>query len=274
MQDSQKIKEFKKAIWNYYKKNKRAMPWRETTDPYCIVVSEIMLQQTQVKRVLKKYPLFIKTFPDFQSLAKASLSHVLKIWQGMGYNRRAIALKKIAEKVMHEYNGVLPQAPEVLITFPGIGKATAGSIMAFAFNAPSIFIETNIRRVFIHHFFANKKNIKDEDILEYVKDTVDKKLPREWYLALMDYGTHLGEILRAKNPNTKSKVYKKQSKFEGSDRKIRGVILRILINEGKKTKEEIVLQINEDHVRVEKILSSLVIEGFLIQNNNRYQLKP
>ncbi|MBI5421411.1 MAG: A/G-specific adenine glycosylase [Parcubacteria group bacterium] len=273
MQDLQKIKEFQKIVWDYYRKNKRAMPWRETTDSYHILVSEIMLQQTQVKRVLEKYPLFIKAFPDFQSLAKAPLSDVLKTWQGMGYNRRAIALKKIAQRVVHEYEGVLPQAPEVLVNFPGIGKATAGSIVTFAFNTPTVFIETNIRRVFIHHFFGKRKSVKDEDILRYVETALDKKRSREWYWALMDYGTHLGEIMRAENPNRKSKAYKKQSKFEGSDRKIRGIILKFLIKEGKKSKEEIAHKIKEDSARIQKILADLVKEGFLIQNKDEYQLK-
>ncbi|MEK7498317.1 MAG: A/G-specific adenine glycosylase [Patescibacteria group bacterium] len=273
MKDTKAFKEFQKIVWNYYKKHKREMPWRDTVDPYNIVVSEIMLQQTQVKRVLEKYPLFIKAFPDFKSLAKAPLSHILRAWQGMGYNRRAIVLKKIAEKVTNEYQGILPDIPEVLITFPGIGKATAGSIVAFVFNKPSVFIETNIRRVFIHHFFKGKKKIEDGDILKYVKYTVDKKRPREWYWALMDYGTHLGETMRAKNPNIKSKSYKKQSKFEGSDRKIRGAILKILIKEGKKSKEKIIEQMKEKPARIEKILTGLVKEGFLRYTKNYYLLK-
>jgi len=273
MENTTTIKEFQKVVWNYYKKHKREMPWRVTTDPYHIVVSEIMLQQTQVKRVLEKYPLFIKAFPDFQSLAKASLSRVLKVWQGMGYNRRAIALKAIAEKVIHEYGGVLPETPETLVIFPGIGKATAGSISAFAFNSPTIFIETNIRRVFIHHFFSKQEQAHDEDILHYVGMAFDKKNSREWYWALMDYGTYLGEMMRGKNPNTKSKSYKKQSKFEGSDRKIRGVILKILIKEGQKSKEKIIERLRDDPARVEKILTDLMKEGFLRYTKSHYTLQ-
>jgi len=129
------------------------MAWRNTTDPYQILVSEIMLQQTQVERVTIKFPEFIRAFPDFASLATATLANVLTVWQGLGYNRRAIALQKCAIRVMNEYNGALPADVDILATFPGIGRATASSIAAFAFNMPVVFIETNIRRVFIHFFF-------------------------------------------------------------------------------------------------------------------------
>jgi len=273
MKSADTIKEFKKTVWSYYKRHKREMLWRDTNNPYHIFVSEIMLQQTQVGRVLEKYPPFIKTFPNFRSLAEATLFDVLRVWQGMGYNRRAIALKKIAEKVIHDYGGVLPDNEEVLVTFSGIGKATAGSIIAFAFNKPTVFIETNIRRVFIHHFFRDEKKIKDEDIFRYVEKTLDRKRTREWYWALMDYGTYLGETMRAKNPNIKSKIYKKQTRFEGSNRKIRGAILKILIKEGKITKEKILERLNEKPERIEKILTALIKESFLRYIKNNYTLK-
>ena len=213
MRSHSDIKKFKEVVWNYYSEHKRMMPWRETSDPYHILVSEIMLQQTQVGRVLIMYPKFIKALPSFKHLVKAPLSRVLNVWQGMGYNRRAIALKKIAEKVMREYGGVLPRDVEILKTFSGIGKATAGSIGAFAFNMPTIFIETNIRRVFIYHFFPHKEKVSDEEILKYIATTVDTKNPREWYWALMDYGTHLGQVMKKNNPNKKIKEYHLQSKF-------------------------------------------------------------
>jgi len=164
------------------------MPWRETSDPYRILVSEIMLQQTQVQRVETKYKEFIAAFPAFPSLARAPLREVLRVWQGMGYNRRAIALRKIAQRVVAEYDGGLPDSVATLRTFPGIGAATAGAIVAFAFNKPTVFLETNSRRVFLHVFFAGRQRVKDSDILPLVETTLDREKPRQWYYALMDYG--------------------------------------------------------------------------------------
>ena len=218
---------FKKEIWRYYKAHKREMSWRNSTNPYHIVVSEIMLQQTQVSRVISKYTSFIKKFPTWKKLAEAQLKDVLLEWQGLGYNRRGKALHDIAKKVAQEYKSVLPHNPEVLVTFPSIGPNTAGSICAFAFNAPTIFIETNIRTTFIHFFFKNKEKINDRDILELVEKTLDTKNPREWYYALMDYGAYLKS--QFKNTNEKSAHHRKQTAFKGSNREIRSHILKALL---------------------------------------------
>ena len=204
------------------------MPWRETVDPYRILVSEIMLQQTQVGRVEEKYPQFIRAFPNFKALDRAQLAKVYGVWQGMGYNRRALALKKIANIVVNDYNCALPQTHEELCALPGIGKATASSIMAFAFNLPAVFVETNIRTVFIHFFFKKRKQVADEEILPLVEQSLYKKNPRVWYWALMDYGTMLKKS--GEDKNIRSKHYKKQSRFEGSRRQIRGKILKILLD--------------------------------------------
>ena len=169
-----KIKEFQNIIYAYYNEHKRDFAWRNTTNPYNIVVSEIMLQQTQTHRVATKYEQFIQKFPDFKTLATAPLKELLLAWQGLGYNRRALALQKTAQIVMLEHNGILPQNPEILKTFPGIGKATAASICAFAFNMPTVFIETNIRSVYIHFFFHNQINIKDAQFLPFIEQTLNK----------------------------------------------------------------------------------------------------
>ena len=207
------------------------MPWRKTKDPYRIAVSEIMLQQTQVARVEKYYGSFVRRFPDFRSLARSDARDVVRAWIGLGYNRRALSLWRLAVTVSEKYDGRLPCHQDALEKLPGIGKATAGAIMAFAFNMPKPFIETNIRRVFIHFFFSGRKKVSDAAIMPIVARTLDRGNPREWYWALMDYGAFLG--LRAaknkiRNPNTQSAHYKRQSKFSGSDRELRGKILRIL----------------------------------------------
>lgn len=264
-----KINEFQKIIWNYYSTNKRDFSWRHTRDSYNILVSEVMLQQTQVSRVLLKYAQFIEEFPNFVKLSKASLKQVLSVWQGLGYNRRALYLQATAKIVMETYNGKLPTDVKTLTTLPGIGVGTAGAVRSFAFNKPEVFIETNIRRVFIHFFFSKKKNIHDKDILILVEKTLDRKNPREWYYALMDYGAMLGKIVQ--NPNRRSKTYIKQTKFEGSDRQIRGYILRNLLKESMDEKE-ILHKSQFNSTRVKKILLCLKKEGFIYYKNKIYHV--
>ena len=184
---------FKDTICEYYLAQGRSFPWRSTTDPYHILVSEIMLQQTQTFRVMGKYEAFIDAFPDFAALAHAELSAILSLWQGLGYNRRALSLKKIAEIVMHNFGNELPACREALMGMPGIGNATAGALLAFAFNRPVPFIETNIRRVFIHFFFNYREGITDSEIMPLVEQTLDREAPRQWYYALMDYGNMLAK---------------------------------------------------------------------------------
>lgn len=254
---------FKKIIWTRYKEYPRAMPWRRTRNPYRILVSEIMLQQTQVSRVMGFYKTFITQFPDITALARAKTSDVLRVWQGLGYNRRAIALQKLAREVVEKYNGRLPRAAETLLTLPGIGPYTASAVRAFAFDEPDVFIETNIRRVFIHFFFPpNKKGamkVTDAEIRRYIVRTLDEKNPREWYYALMDYGAFLGEVARrntqAENPNRRSAHYIRQSKFAGSNREMRGKILRELLVRGKMPLSAFPA----------KIIKDLEKEGFLTQ---------
>lgn len=258
------IRAFKKTVWGYWKAHGRhAMPWRHTTDAYRIAVSEVMLQQTQVSRVEEKYAEFIKRFPNWRSLARASVADVLLAWQGLGYNRRALALRSIAQVVVTKYKGKLPDDPILLDELPGIGAGTAGSICAFAFNRPVPFIETNIRRVYIHFFFSKQRSIHDNDIMPLVGLTIDQRRAREWFWALMDYGAMLASR-EQKNPNTKSVHYSKQSKFEGSDRQIRGKILKLLIAHGPLSQKELALRLGEPSVRVSKIARDLAREKFVV----------
>ncbi len=254
-------KTFQKIVWDYYRKYGRDLAWRKTRDPYRIVVSEIMLQQTQVDRVIPYYARFIKKFPTFQALRRASTQSVLLAWQGLGYNRRALNLQKLAQIVTEKYGGKLPNTVEELDELPGIGAGTAGSISAFAFNKPVPFIETNIRRVFIYHFFLGKKKVRDEEILELVKKTIDQRRPREWYYALMDYGSHLGK--KIKNPNRKSAHYSRQSKFEGSDRQLRGRLLGEFLISGSINIKKFALGYKQPLIRIKRIMKALETEGFL-----------
>ena len=183
-----------------------------------------MLQQTQVDRVVPYYKAFLKKFPNVKVLASAPLSDVLHLWQGLGYNRRAKMLHSAAKEIVNAHNGRFPKTYEDLIMLPGVGEYTAKAIRTFSYNEPEVFIETNIRTVFIYHFFSRAKNITDATLLPFIEQTLDRKNPREWYAALMDYGTHLKK--EHPNPSRKSAHHTTQKPFKGSDREIRGAILK------------------------------------------------
>ena len=227
---NKKEKQFVEIVWKYYNEHGRHdLPWRKTHNPYRILVSEIMLQQTQVERVIPKYQAFLRRFPTVKSLAQSELKDVLILWQGLGYNRRAKFLWQAAQAVVEQCGGGFPKDFKKLQTLPGIGSYTAAAVMNFAFNIATPLIETNVRTVYIHHFYKNKEGVTDADIMRLVERTVDRERPREWFWALMDYGTCLKKTTG--NHNVRSKHYTKQSKFKGSDREIRGRIIALLASE-------------------------------------------
>jgi A/G-specific adenine glycosylase len=265
------IRSFQKKIYNYYDDKGRDLPWRKRVTPYRVFVSEIMLQQTQVDRVIDKFKEFLAVFPDFPALAKAPLPKLLKLWSGMGYNRRALALKALAQKVMSDHKGRLPFDPSVLITLPGIGPYTAGAIAAFAFNKPVVFMDTNIRRVFIHEFLHDRKNIRDDELVPLVRQTLDTKNPRKWYNALMDYGSMLKK--EQVNPNKRSAHYARQSPFENSNRQARGMILKVLVRGTPLMAARIVKETGRDVESVKKNLEQLAREGFIVKKRDRYYIK-
>jgi A/G-specific adenine glycosylase len=253
---------FQNIVYGYFDRFGRDFVWRHAHDPYHIVVSEIMLQQTQTGRVIGKFEQFVERFPSWFVLADASWHDVLAAWQGLGYSRRAQALHTIAHKVVTEYCGQLPANEMVLQTFPGIGQATAASICAFAFNMPTVFIETNIRSVFLHFFFHTMHGVvRDKEIIPLIAHTIDQKNPRQWYYALMDYGVTLKRLYP--ELNKKSAHYMRQSKFEGSDRQIRGRILKALLENGPLTMEQLVLTVERDASRVQCMIDDLIREAFI-----------
>ena len=264
------IKSFRKKVYDYYSTHGRTLPWRKTRNPYRILVSEIMLQQTQVERVIEKYKEFLAAFPDFKTLAQAPRAELLAIWSGLGYNRRALSLQALAQQVKANYLGKLPSDPVALIELPGIGKYTAGAIAAFAFNKPVVFMDTNIRRVYIHHFFHDQENITDDEITPFVEQTLDKKDPRAWYNALMDYGSMLKQT--QVNPNRKSAHYTKQSPFENSNRQVRGAILKLLVKEAPLTAAKIAKKSGLDRKRIEDNLIQLAEEGFITKQGRAFAL--
>lgn len=257
------IKSFQKEILSWYKQHQRDLPWRKTHDPYKILVSEIMLQQTQVSRVIPKYEEFLTAFPTVNDLAKAPDRKLLSVWSGLGYWRRARFLKEAANAVVKEYNGEFPRTPETLVKLPGIGPYTAGAVACFAFNNPDPFIDTNIRRVYLHFFFPNQKDISDKEILEIAKKAVWKKDPRAWHWALFDYGA---TELKGKDINKRSRHYAKQSKFEGSFRSFRTKALRHILSTSnhKVSHDELLDYIDELLRQSERDYSSQeVIEALL-----------
>ena len=262
------VRSFRKKVLAYYDNHGRDLPWRKRVTPYRVLVSEIMLQQTQVDRVIEKYKEFLNAFPDFPALAKAPLPKLLKLWSGMGYNRRALSLKALAQVVVSEHKGRLPSDPDILLTLPGIGPYTAGAIAAFAFNKPVVFMDTNIRRVFIHEFLHDRRNIHDDELVPLVRQTLDSKNSRKWYNALMDYGSMLKK--EQDNPNKRSAHYTRQSTFENSDRQVRGRILKVLVKGPPLTAARIVKETGMDAERVRKNLEQLEREGFLVKKRDRY----
>jgi A/G-specific adenine glycosylase len=218
--------------------------------------------------VIAKYAEFLAAFPDFRDLATAPTARLLGVWSGMGYNRRALALRSLAEKVMTVHNGKLPQDPEKLLSLPGIGKYTAGAIMAFAFNKPVVFMDTNIRRVYIHEFFQDHHGIHDDELLPLVEQTLDRDNPRRWYNALMDYGS----VLKREqiNPNRRSVHYTRQSPFENSNRQVRGAILKSLVKESPLTVTGLVKRTGMDTERIESNLVRLCEEGFTRKEGRNY----
>lgn len=270
-ENQQKIELFRQKVWQFYKNNKRDFVWRENITPYKVFVSEVMLQQTQTSRVVPKFEQWVDRFPDFTVLAAASMHQILFAWQGLGYNRRGLALHASAKKIVHDFQGQIPRDPELLQTLPGIGPNTAASICAFAFNMPVVFIETNIRTVFLHEFFSGQSDVSDKQLLSYIQASLDPEKSRDWYYALMDYGVHLKKELKANNK--RSKHYTVQSRFVGSRRQVRGAIVRILTKNQSMLQDELYelirYQLPDNHHDVAKVLQKLIDEKFVSQDGDQ-----
>lgn len=267
---TKKEQQFVETVWEYYRRHgRRRLPWRRTKNPYRILVSEVMLQQTQVERVLPKYTAFLKKFPTLTSLASASLGDVLREWQGLGYNRRAKMLHLCAQIIVNEHGGRFPKTYSALIALPGIGHYTAGAVMAFAYNESSSIIETNIRTAFIQHFFHNEVDIADTQLFPLIGIVLDRENPREWYYALMDYGAFLKKTVG--NQNVRSQHYAKQSIFNGSDRQVRGAILRLLAHRTYTRKKlHSTLPFSTD--RIDALTERLIEEGLITHAGRKYAL--
>jgi A/G-specific adenine glycosylase len=271
-------KEFIATVKEYYRRHKRRkLPWRQFNkahsvdrQAYYILVSEIMLQQTQVERVIPKYEAFFRTFPTLEVLARAPLGTVLRLWQGLGYNRRAKHLHECAKILIEKYKGSFPRDHTTLMSLPGLGHYTAGAVMVFAFNTPVPFIETNIRSVYLHHFFEYDEEVKDSALMPLIERTLDQKNPRAWYYALMDYGSYIKKMYG--NPNIRSKHHVRQSTFKGSDREIRGAIIRLLSIRPHTRNLILKLLKQFPDIRIDAQLAGLLKEGMILKVKTTYQL--
>ena len=286
----------------------RDLPWRRTYDPYAIWISEVMLQQTQVSRVDGRWQRWLERFPTVDALAAAAPSDVLEEWQGLGYNRRALSVHRAAQAIS-EAGGVFPQDPKELVKLPGIGPATAAGIRAFAFNLHGVYLETNVRTVFLHELYPQAEGVPDSELVPLVEltcpasveDAVDavaagadsavntaaetdetELTPRSWYYALLDYGAYLKKTIP--NPSRRSKSHVKQSRFEGSHRQKRAELLRVLLahkDEGGAEFETLhqelcQIEVNAGRETLDEqvtlgLLEELAKEG-LCQKNNEYWL--
>lgn len=265
MQLSQKqIKTFQQKILTWYAEHQRDLPWRKTRDPYRILISEVMSQQTQIQRVINKYIAWLETLPTVESLAAAKVSEVLALWSGLGYNRRALNLKKTAEIIAEKYKGKFPQNEKELLELPGIGRYTARAVLCFAFDQQVAVVDTNVRKVFL-----TQLNVSEKEIPEFAEQLLPQGKAYEWNQALMDYA---GAVLK------QEKIpIPKQSKFIGSHRYYRGQVLRILLEKKEVRIEKIGELIKNDYSVADKewlskLLKELVKEGFVIIINDVVQL--
>lgn len=264
------IREFQATILDNYAQSGRRFPWRETRDPYRILVSEIMLQQTQTDRVVSRYLDWLETFPTVESLAMAPFARVLEKWIGLGYNRRARFLQEACKRIVDECDGTFPQTPSELENLPGVGKYTASAVSTFAFGLPNAFIETNIRAVYLFFFYRDETGISDRELLKRIEETLERNDPRTWYYALMDYGATLKKKIG--NPNRKSLHYTKQSRFEGSIRQARGAVIRYIGTNGEAPLDRIADSEGIDLDRIRAAARELVCEGMVAESGGIYRI--
>jgi A/G-specific adenine glycosylase len=265
------VREFKSLIYANYEKAGRAFPWRAAAvSPWGVLVSEFMLQQTQTDRVIPYWERWMRLWPGPGDLAGASLEEILREWSGLGYNRRARYIGECAGIITEEHGGRVPDTPDKLLPLPGIGSYTAGAIACFAYNYPSVFIETNIRSAVIHFFFQDREAVADREIVPILESALDRDNPRQWYWALMDYGAALKKITA--NPNRRSAHYIRQSPFEGSFRQLRGSLIRSLISQGPAAAEELLRRTGIERDHLYRALEALKKESMVAEEGGIYKI--
>ena len=262
---------FRRVVWSYYRTEGRAFPWRGTSNPYEILVSEVMLQQTQTDRVVGKYREFLTAFPTVRALSDAPLAEVLAVWKGLGYYRRALNLHRAAQAVCDQFGGRFPDDVAELQLLPGIGPYTAAAVAAFAFRAATPMIETNIRALYLYVFFPNQTGISDKQILSLVEESMDRRDPRGWFYALMDCGVELKRHRRG--VHLRSKHHVKQSRFEGSLRQVRAAVLKLITERAPLKANALSRELPYDSERITQVLQHLTVDGFIAEGEKGYCIR-
>jgi A/G-specific adenine glycosylase len=257
------------------REQRRDFAWRSVADPYAILVSEIMLQQTQTSRVERYFGEWMRRFPTVADLAGAPAAEVLAAWAGLGYNRRALALKRAAEQVCAKFGGALPATEAELLSLPGVGPATAAALLAFAYNKPAVYLETNVRSVLLHEFFPKTDGVADTKLRSLLTEINERVRARgidarDWNYALLDYGAYLKKA--HPNPSRRSKHHSRQSRYEGSRRQKRARLLEAVLGTSGQTTETLARSLGYDPTLTESILSDLAAEGFLRRDGDRWSV--
>ena len=261
----EEISTFQQKVFQFYQENKRNLPWRKTTDPYNILVSEFMLQQTQVNRVIEYFTKWMRRWPTVQKLASEEYKNLLQAWMGLGYNRRAMYLHNTAKKIVNEFNGDVLTAIKNFKQLPGVGLYTSKAIQIFAANADISTVDTNIRRIFIDQFNLDE-SISDKQLFQLAQKCLPLGRSRDWHNALMDYGAiHLTSRKTGIKPKTQ------QSRFQGSDRQIRGKVLRMLLQENY-TKYQLQQKLKVESNRLEEILRKMKKEKTISKTKEYYHV--
>jgi len=261
------IRNFRTKVFAFYKTRGRDLPWRKTTDPYKILISEFMLQQTQVSRVIEYFGKWIKLWPTINHLARATRSEVLMAWMGLGYNTRAVNLHRAAKIIIKDYDSNVLEAVECYKEIAGIGEYTSRAVRIFAANADLVTVDTNIRRILIHEFRLSE-DISGGALLSIAERCLPKGRSRKWHNALMDYGAlYLTGTKTGIRPKTQQSTF-----FKGSDRQIRAHILRTLLLQTSSL-SELYNTCSVEEKRLLRILDKMVHEQLIAIRNKRYQLK-
>ncbi|MDR0644272.1 MAG: A/G-specific adenine glycosylase [Treponema sp.] len=264
------IAAFKSEVNAFFVQQGRSFPWRENVTPWGVMVSEFMLQQTQTERVIPFFKRWMERWPAPMALAEAPLEDALREWVGLGYNRRCRFLKEGARIICTEYGGSVPDTDVELARLPGVGAYTAGAIACFAYNYPSVFIETNIRAAVLHFFFKDQVSVPDKSLVPLLEESLDRENPRQWYWALMDYGAALKKS--GKNPSQRSAHYAKQSAFDGSFRQLRGKLVRSLAIDGKADAEELTRRTGIAPDDLYRALSALRRDSMVAEQEGVYRI--
>lgn len=268
----EEVRSFRRVVYRRFAHAGRSFPWRPpalrvradgTLDPYAVLISEVMLQQTQVERVVPKFREFMKKFPTVRALARARGGNVLRAWQGLGYNRRAQNLGKAAKAVTARFGSRIPEGERDLASLPGVGPYTAAAVRAFAWNRPALLLETNIRAAILHWFFPRARRVPDAALLPVIEAVQDRRNPRRWYSALMDYGADLKRSVP--NPSRQSAHHARQLAFRGSRRELRGTILALAARSRSVKVSDVRKALPRPQEEVAACLADLVREGFLVR---------